>query len=122
MIDAIKSIASLSMTRGLGGIATDTTTSQMSASPLASGTVAPGTATSGIGNDQSFASVLGNMASNMVGDLKKAESASFEGIKGTMDTRKVVDAVMQADQSLQTAMAFRDKLVSAWQDITKMTI
>jgi flagellar hook-basal body complex protein FliE len=122
MIDALKNVASLSMTRGLGSFTTDTTTSQMSGPSQASGLITPGTATTGNASNESFASVLGNMASNAVGDLKSAESASFAGIKGTMDTRKVVDAVMQADQSLQTAMAFRDKLVSAWQDITKMTI
>ncbi len=117
MIDAIKNVASLSMTRGLGSIATDSTNTSQ-----ASGFISPGTATTNNSTGESFASVLGNMANNMVGDLKSAESASFAGIKGTMDTRQVVDAVMQADQSLQTAMAFRDKLVSAWQDITKMTI
>jgi flagellar hook-basal body complex protein FliE len=115
MIDAIKNVASLSMTRGLGGIATDSYTSQSSTPGM--GGVSPGASTG-----TSFASVMSSMATNMVDNLKQAESASFAGIKGEMDTRQVVDAVMQADQSLQTAMAFRDKLVSAWQDITKMQI
>ena len=38
------------------------------------------------------------------------------------DSRYLVDAVMQADQSLQTVMAVRDKLVSAFLAITKMQI
>ncbi|KAA0699506.1 flagellar hook-basal body complex protein FliE [Neorhizobium sp. P12A] len=122
MIDAIKSISSLSMTRGLGNIATDDAAPSQATGLIAPGLATPGMAKSDGSNGQSFASVLGNVANNMVGDLKQAENASFAGIKGTMDTRKVVDAVMQANQSLQTAMAFRDKLVSAWQDITKMTI
>jgi flagellar hook-basal body complex protein FliE len=110
MIDAIRNIASLSMTRGLGNSATDT--SALLANAAATGTQA----------GESFASVLGGMASEAVDSLKHAEAASFAGIKGTMNTREVVDAVMQADQSLQTVMAVRDKVVSAFLDITKIQI
>lgn len=116
MIDAIKNVASLSMTRDIG-LSTDNSTSSLSGGLLSPGATS-GTQASG----DSFASVMSSMATNMVGDLKKAESASFAGINGTMDTRQVVDAVMQGQQTLQTAMAFRDKFLSAWQDITKMTI
>jgi len=45
---------------------------------------------------------------------------SFAGIKGTATTREVVDAVMQAQQTLQTAIAIRDKVVSAFLDVTRM--
>jgi flagellar hook-basal body complex protein FliE len=117
MIDAIKNVASLSMTRDLGKIQTDS-----SMSSLSGGLMSPGATTGANSTGESFASVMSSMATNMVGDLKKAESASFAGINGTMDTRQVVDAVMQGQQTLQTAMAFRDKFLSAWQDITKMTI
>ena len=41
---------------------------------------------------------------------------------GKANTREVVDAVMQAEQSLQTAIAFRDKIVNAYLEITKMQI
>ncbi len=115
MIDAIKNVASLSMTRGLGSISTDTSSSQ------SSGLSTPGMG-SATSTGQSFASVMSNMATSMADSVKQAESASFAGMNGTMDTRKVVDAVMQANQSLQTAIAFRDKLLSAYQDITKMQI
>jgi flagellar hook-basal body complex protein FliE len=115
MIDAIKNVASLSMTRGLGSIAgTDESTST-------NGLSIPG-ATPGSSTGTSFGAVMANMAGDMVGNLKQAESASFAGIKGTMGTREVVDAVMQGEQSLQTAIALRDKIVSAFLDITKMQI
>jgi flagellar hook-basal body complex protein FliE len=71
-------------------------------------------------NDASFASVLGNVASGAVNSLKSAESMSFAGIKGTASTREVVDAVMEAQQTLQTAIAIRDKVVSAFLDVTRM--
>lgn len=114
MIDAVRNPASLSMTRGLGNIATDTSVVLTQAARTGAAT--------GAQAGESFASVLGGMASEAVDSLKHAEAASFAGIKGTMNTREVVDAVMQADQSLQTVMAVRDKVVSAFLDITKIQI
>ena len=35
---------------------------------------------------------------------------------------KVVESVMDAQRSLQSVLAIRDKLVSAWQDISRMSI
>lgn len=117
MIDAIKNVASLSMTRGLSGVDTSNSATQV---------LSPGMTTSlgaaGASGEDSFAAVMSNMAGEAVGNLRQAEKASFDGIKGKISTREVVDAVMQADQSLQTVMAVRDKIVSAFLDITKMQI
>ncbi|HZG29665.1 flagellar hook-basal body complex protein FliE [Ensifer adhaerens] len=70
----------------------------------------------------SFVDVLKNTASDMFSDLKSAETMSYKGVEGKASTREVVDAVMNADRSLQTAIAIRDKVVSAYLDITKMPI
>lgn len=70
----------------------------------------------------SFSEVLKGTATDMFSELKNAESMSYKGIEGTASTRQVVDAVMNADRSLQTAIAIRDKVVSAYLDITKMPI
>ena len=70
----------------------------------------------------SFVDVLKNTASDMFGELKNAETMSYKGVEGKASTREVVDAVMNADRSLQTAIAIRDKVVSAYLDITKMPI
>jgi flagellar hook-basal body complex protein FliE len=85
-------------------------------------TASAGQVTPGAANGQSFGEVLGNMAVEAINNVKLGEAKSFEGIQGKASTREVVDAVMQAEQSLQTAIAFRDKLVSAFLDITKMQI
>lgn len=69
-----------------------------------------------------FASVLGDMATDTVNSLKKSEGAAFAGIEGKASTREVVDAMLQADQSLKTAIAVRDKVVQAYLEITKMQI
>nr|WP_325261880.1 flagellar hook-basal body complex protein FliE [uncultured Rhizobium sp.] len=69
-----------------------------------------------------FGEVLGSMASDAINAVKGGETASFAGIQGKANTREVVDAVLQAEQALKTATAFRDKIVSAYLDITKMQI
>ena len=47
---------------------------------------------------------------------------SIDALKGNADTRQVVDAVMSAQQALQTAVAIRDKIVSAYLDVSRMSI
>ncbi|CVI59641.1 MULTISPECIES: flagellar hook-basal body complex protein FliE [Agrobacterium] len=111
MIDGIKQVSSLSLTRGASGI------SSLTESVFGSEQTTPAQQTGA-----SFASVLGNVSIDAMNNLKKAEVASFEGIQGKANTREVVDAMLSAEQSLQTAIALRDKIVSAYLDITKMQI
>ncbi|MCJ8506404.1 flagellar hook-basal body complex protein FliE [Rhizobium lemnae] len=111
MINGIQKVAGLSMTRDLGEV----TSSSSAASAF-------GAAGSAASTGASFSEVLGNMAVDAANSLKSAEAISFDGITGKANTREVVDAVLQAQQSLQTAIAFRDKIVSAYLDITKMQI
>ncbi len=111
MIDGIKQVSSLSLTRGASGI------SSLTESVFGSEQTTPAQQTGA-----SFASILGNMSVDAMNNLKKAEVASFEGIQGKANTREVVDAMLSAEQSLQTAIALRDKIVSAYLDITKMQI
>ncbi|MBB2699318.1 flagellar hook-basal body complex protein FliE [Rhizobium phaseoli] len=111
MISSVQNVSNLSMTRALGAVETENSASSSAATM-------PGTA--GAANGMSFASVMGNMASDAVNSLKGAESMSFAGIKGTATTREVVDSMLQAEQTLQTAIAIRDKVVSAFLEVTKM--
>jgi flagellar hook-basal body complex protein FliE len=74
------------------------------------------------GKSQSFAEVMGSMATEMTNSLKRSEAASIQGIRGEANTREVIDAVMHAEQSLQTAVAIRDKVVSAYLEIARMPI
>jgi flagellar hook-basal body complex protein FliE len=111
MIDKLQNVSSLSFTRGLDEIGSE------KSSAMGSTALTPGQNTG-----MSFASVLGNMAADTVGNLKGAEAMSFKAIQGKASTREVVDAVLEAQQSLQTALSFRDKVVSAYLEITKMQI
>ncbi len=108
MISNVQNVGSLSSTRGLGSVMGEESSSSVNS------------AAENAKSDQSFASVLGNMASQAVNTMKGAESMSFAGIKGTATTREVVDSMLQAEQTLQTAIAIRDKVVSAFLDVTKM--
>ena len=70
----------------------------------------------------SFAEALGQAATKTVNTLQNAEQVSVDALKGNADTREVADAVMNAQQALQTAIAIRDKIVSAYLDVSRMSI
>ena len=69
-----------------------------------------------------FASVLSNMASQTVTAVKTGEDMAIKGLQGQAPVQDVVQAVMSAQTSLQTALAIRDKAITAYQDLTRMTI
>ena len=47
---------------------------------------------------------------------------AIKGIQGQAPVQEVVQAVMKAETSLQTALAIRDKAISAYQDLSRMAI
>lgn len=110
MINALKEVSGVSQLGSIGKTLLEN-------GEKVAGAVSPGLATG-----QSFGEVLTSMATSAMNNIKQAEVSSFEGIQGKASTREVVDAVMAAEQSLQTAIALRDKIVSAFLDITKMQI
>ena len=70
----------------------------------------------------SFGQVLEQAATDAVSSLNKAETAAIDGLQGKAGTREVVDAILQAERSMQTAIAIRDKLVSAYHELSRMQI
>ena len=69
-----------------------------------------------------FTSVLGSMITDTAQNLRAGEAASAAGIQGRLSTQAVVEAIMSAERSLQTTMAVRDKVVAAYQEISRMAI
>ncbi|MCB1503831.1 MAG: flagellar hook-basal body complex protein FliE [Hyphomicrobiaceae bacterium] len=69
-----------------------------------------------------FASLIGEAVSSLAQTLRSAEQVSVSGIKGTASMQDVVETVMSAEQSLQAAIAVRDKIVSAYLEISRMAI
>jgi len=66
--------------------------------------------------------VLKQVTTEAIGTLKAGEAASISGIQGKESTRRVVEALMSAEQTLQTAVAVRDKVVQAYQEVVRMSI
>ena len=62
------------------------------------------------------------MLSDAASSIKGAESTAIAGIQGQASTQQVVDAVMNAQTTFQTALALRDKGVSAYQELSRMAI
>jgi flagellar hook-basal body complex protein FliE len=78
--------------------------------------------TSGADTSMDFGQMLTQVANDAVGTLKKGEATAISGIEGKASVQQVVEAVMKAEQTLQTAIAIRDKVVSAYQEISRMAI
>ena len=84
----------------------------------------PLAATTGVANTagSDFAKMLGDVAARSIDTMAKAETTSISALQGKASLQQVVDAVTGAEQTLQTALAVRDKAVAAWLDISRMTI
>ena len=69
-----------------------------------------------------FGSVLGQLMAGVADTLKAGEATALAGIQGQASTQQVVEAVMTAEQTLQTAIAIRDKVVTAFLELGRMQI
>ena len=70
----------------------------------------------------SFAGMVRDSLKSAVDINKHSEEMSLKGIAGEADMRDVVIAVNNAEQALNTVVAVRDKVISAYQEIIKMPI
>lgn len=72
--------------------------------------------------EASFSAALAAASGRAVETLHGAEALSLKALQGEVETREVVDAVMSAEQTLQAAIAIRDKIVSSYLEISRMAI
>ncbi|MCO4315650.1 flagellar hook-basal body complex protein FliE [Phyllobacterium sp. 21LDTY02-6] len=105
MIDQLLSVS----TRNALSRLSETVNQSATAAPVASG-------------QPSFDNVLSELAGSVTSKLETAEAVSVKSMTGDVPTRDVVNAVMDAEQSLQTAIAIRDKIVQAYLEISRMPI
>ncbi len=73
-------------------------------------------------SEVNFSDALANVSLEAIETLKQGEAAAISGISGKASAQQVVEAVMAAESTLQTAIAIRDKVVSAYQEMARMTI
>jgi len=92
----------------------------------AASAVRSGRSTSPIGGgddgEGSFAAMVGDSLKGAVNGSREAETLSMKQIAGEADLKDVVVAVANAEQTLQTVVAVRDKVLAAYQEILKMPI
>lgn len=69
-----------------------------------------------------FASVLAEVAAEGLQTLKTGEATALAGLQGKASVQEVVQAVMSTEQTLQAAIAIRDKVVAAYQEISRMAM
>ncbi len=70
-----------------------------------------------------FADMLKQAAGDAVGALKQGEAQSMQAVTtGKPDLTAVTEAVNNAEIALQAVIAVRDKVIAAYQDISKMPI
>ena len=69
-----------------------------------------------------FGDVLGRALSGVVDAGHQADAKSMQAIAGQGNLTDVVTAVSRAELALQSAVAIRDRVVQAYQDVMRMPI
>jgi flagellar hook-basal body complex protein FliE len=80
----------------------------------------PNLGTGATGGD--FSSFLNDAVKSTVDTMRSGEAAAAQGAAGKGDIVQVVNAVTAAELTLETVVAVRDKVISAYQDIMRMPI
>jgi flagellar hook-basal body complex protein FliE len=70
----------------------------------------------------SFADLVRDSVGDAVNTSKVSETASIKAISGKADVVDLVTAVNDAEMTLQTVIAVRDRVVQAYQEIMRMPI
>jgi len=71
---------------------------------------------------KSFADLVGESLSSAVESGRQSEQMSAQAIAGKADLNEVVSAVSNAEITLQTVIAIRDRMIQAYQVISQMPI
>ena len=79
---------------------------------------APGKA----GEGASFADALAAATGEMAETLRAGEVAAQKALTGQGDVQSVVEALTATELALQTAVAVRDRVVEAYQEVLRMPI
>jgi flagellar hook-basal body complex protein FliE len=69
-----------------------------------------------------FGNILADTVKDAMSSMRAGEVAAAQGAAGHGDVVQVVNAVTAAELTLETVVAIRDKVISAYQDIIRMPI
>jgi len=70
----------------------------------------------------SFSDMLENVSLRTVETIREGDRAAVSGLKGEMPMQQVIEAVAAMETSMKTAVAIRDKVVSAYQEVLRMAV
>src|SRR5579884_2474482 len=87
---------------------------------IAQNNPAPPDAAKPADGDASFADLLTNALGNALDTGHKAEKVSTLALMGKADLTDLATAVSSAELALNTVVAIRDKIISAYQQIAQM--
>lgn len=74
------------------------------------------------GDGPSFGDMVKKAALDSIGSIRGGEKASAQAVMGTASLTDVVEAITNAEMTLQTVIAVRDRLLGAYQEIMRMPI
>jgi flagellar hook-basal body complex protein FliE len=74
------------------------------------------------GDGSGFASMVGEAASAALNTMRHAERTTARGVAGRADVQEVVQALGNAEVTMQAVVAVRDKIVGAYNDILRMSV
>lgn len=69
-----------------------------------------------------FLETLGKVAADSIESNRKAEALTEKAVVGQAELMDVVTAVSNAEMTLQTVVAVRDRVLNAYQEIMRMPI
>ena len=86
------------------------------------GLAQPSVANGPVAGGKDFLALVKDAAQEAIQTGQKAEALSVAGVAGKADLMDVVRAVGNAEVTLQTVVAVRDKMVNASQELLRMPI
>ncbi len=69
-----------------------------------------------------FAETLARAAQEITETIQRGEQVAESAVSGRGDVQSVVEALTSTELALQTAVAVRDRVVEAYQDILRMPV
>ena len=116
MIEALTSLAAFDKVAGTSFAETAPAQKAVFSPAAVAGIAGPAAAPTDFGN------VMAQVAASARDALRGGEATAIAGIQGRATAQQVVEAVMSAEQSLQTVVAIRDKVVAAYLELSRMPI
>ena len=74
------------------------------------------------GNGEAFGGALARAIQSVADSGHKADAESVKAISGQGNVTDLATAVSRAELALQTAISIRDRVVQAYQDVSRMAI